>query len=183
MGDVSNVISGPAILYVRAEPTTGTITYPTLTGHTTDWSAFDQPGYTDKGIEFDYASTDKDIDVDELTSPVDVLITAEKLTITVALAETTLQNLFYSISGGTLKTANQLVIGGKVRPSRFILGIMGPAPTTLAVREILIYRAVPKGTVKMHYQRKDKLMYTAQFQALGISDKPDGENLCQIEDF
>jgi len=182
MGDVANVISGPAQLFVLAEPT-GTITYPTLTGNASDFSAFSQPGFTDKGIELDYASTDKDIDVDELTSPVDVLITAEKLTVTVAMAETTLENLFLSISGGTLLSANELVIGGKVRPSRFILGIMGPAPTTNLTRQILIFRAVPKGTVKMHYQRKDKLMYSAQFQALGISTLPDGQNLCKIQDF
>jgi hypothetical protein len=99
------------------------------------------------------------------------------------MAETTLQNLYYSISGGTLLSASELVIGGKVRPSRFILGVLGPAPTTQATREILIYSTVPKGTVKLHYQRKDKLVYTAQFQALGISSKPLGQNLCDIKDF
>lgn len=181
MGDVANVISGPAQLFVALDD--GSVPIPTLTGNATDFAAFDQPGFTDKGIEFDYASTDKDIDVDELTSPVDVLITAEKLTITVALAETTLTNLFYSISGGTLAGASQLTIGGKVRPTRFILGVMGPAPTTNLTRQILVYRAVPKGTVKMHYQRKDKLLYSAQFQALGRSDFPDGQNMCKIQDF
>jgi hypothetical protein len=181
MGEVANVISGPAQLFVA--PDDGTVPLPTLTGSASDFSAFTQPGYTDKGIEFDYSSTDKDIDVDELTSPVDVLITAEKLTVTVALAETTLTNLFLSISGGTLISANELVIGGKVRPTRFILGIMGPAPTTLLTRQILIFRTVPKGTVKMHYQRKDKLLYSAQFQALGRSDFAQGQNLCRIKDF
>ena len=179
MGDVANVISGPAQLFIAPDG----IAFPTLTGNVNNFAAFSQPGFTDKGIEFDYASTDKDIDVDELTSPVDVLITGEKLTVTVSLAETTLQNLFFAISGGTLLTANELVIGGKVRPSRFVLGIMGPAPSTNLTRQILIYRAVPKGTVKMHYQRKDKLMYQAQFQALGLSTLPDGQNLCKIQDF
>jgi len=183
MGNVANVISGPAQLFVHADDGTIDPTTLTLTGAASDFSAFVSPGYTDKGIEFDYASTDKDIDVDELTSPVDVLITAEKLTLTVALAETTLQNLYYSISGGTLVSANELTIGGKVRPSRFILGVLGPAPTTALTREILIFRTVPKGTVKMHYQRKDKLVYTAQFQALGISTLPNGQNMCKILDF
>ena len=181
MSNAANVISGPATLYVA--PGDGTVPLPPLTGNASDFSAFTAPGYTDKGIEFDYASTDKDIDVDELTSPVDVLITAEKLTITVSLAETTLQNLYYSISGGTLLSASELVIGGKVRPSRFILGVLGPAPSTNKTREILIYSTVPKGTVKLHYQRKDKLVYTAQFQALGLSTKPNGQNLCDIKDF
>lgn len=179
MSDTANVISGPATLFVAPDGTA----LPTLTGNASDFAAFSQPGYTDKGIEFDYASTDKDIDVDELTSPVDVLITAEKLTVTVALAETTLQNLYFAISGGVLVSANELTIGGKIRPSRFVLGIMGPAPTTGLIRQILIFRAIPKGTVKMHYQRKDKLIYQAQFQALGISTLPLGANLCDIKDF
>lgn len=179
MGDVANVISGPATLFVAPDGTT----LPTLTGAATNFAAFSQPGFTDKGIEFDYSSTDKDIDVDELTSPVDVLITGEKLTVTCSLAETTLENLFFAISGGTLVGTNQLNIGGKIRPSRFVLGIMGPAPSTNLTRQILIYRVIPKGTVKMHYQRKDKLMYAAQFQALGLSTLPIGENLCQIKDF
>ena len=179
MADVANVISGPATLFVAPDGTA----IPTLTGAATDFAAFSQPGYTDKGIEFDYSSTNKEIDVDELTSPVDVLITQEKLTVTVTLAESTLQNLFYSISGGTLTTASRLDIGGKVRPTRFVLGIMGPAPTTLATRQIIIYRAIPNGTVKMHYQRKDKLMYAASFQALGLSTLPLGQNMCVIQDF
>lgn len=179
MADVANVISGPATLFVAPDGTA----IPTLTGNATDFAAFSQPGYTDKGIEFDYSSTDKDIDVDELTSPVDVLITAEKLTVTVSLAETTLQNLFNAISGGTLTTSSRLDIGGKLRPSRFVLGIMGPAPTTLATRQILIYRAIPAGTVKMHYQRKDKLMYAASFRALGLSTLALGQNMCTIQDF
>jgi hypothetical protein len=179
MGDVANVISGPATLFIAPDGTA----IPTLTGNATDFNAFSQPGYTDKGVEFDYASTDKDIDVDELTSPVDVLITGEKLTVTVALAETTLQNLFYAISGGTLVSASHLTLGGKIRPSRFIMGIMGPAPSTNAVREILIYRVIPKGTVKIHYQRKDKLLYQCSFQALGLSTLALGANLCTIQDF
>jgi hypothetical protein len=188
MSNASNVISGPATLYVA--PADGTVAIPPLTGAAADFALFDAPGYTDKGIEFDYASTDKDIDVDELTSPVDVLITAEKLTITVSIAETTLKNLYYAISGGTLGTGTpptEITIGGKIRPSRFMLGLLGPAPsigtTPKFTREILIYSTVPKGTVKLHYQRKDKLMYTAQFQALGISSQPIGSNLCIIQDF
>jgi hypothetical protein len=179
MADVANVISGPATLYIAPDGTT----IPTLTGNASDFAAFSQPGYTDKGIEFDYASTDKEIDVDELTSPVDVLITGEKLTVSVSLAETTLQNLYFAISGGTLTTATRLDIGGKIRPSRFVMGIMGPAPSTNLTRQIVIYRCISKGTVKLHYQRKDKLLYQCQFMALGVSTLPINQNLCTIQDF
>jgi len=179
MGDVANVISGPGQLFIAPKGTA----LPTLTGNASDFALFSQPGFTDKGIEIDYTSTDKDIDVDELTTPVDVLITAEKLIVNVSLAETTLQNLYFCISGGTLVSASELTIGGKVRPSEFILGVMGPAPSTNLIRQILIYRVMPKGNPKLHYQRKDKVMYACQWQGLGDSSRADGANLCDIKDF
>src|SRR5437868_4664234 len=116
MGDVANVISGPGKLFLAPKGTA----LPTLSGAEADFSAFSNPGFTDKGIEIDYTSTDKDIDVDELTTPVDVLITAEKLVVNVVLAETTLENLYFCISGGTLVSASELTVGGKVRPSEFV---------------------------------------------------------------
>ncbi len=179
MGDVANVISGPAKLFLAPKGTA----IPTLTGSETDFASFSTPGFTDKGIEIDYTSTDKDIDVDELTTPVDVLITAEKLIVNVVLAETTLENLYFCISGGVLVSANELTIGGKVRPSEFVLGVMGPAPSTNKTRQVLIYRVMPKGNPKIHYQRKDKVMFACQWQGLGDSSRPDGANLCDIQDF
>lgn len=179
MGDVANVVSGPAKLFIAAAGTG----IPTLTGNESDFANFTNPGFTDKGIEIDYTSTDKDIEVDELTTAVDVLITHEKMIINVAMAETTLQNLYYCISGGTLVSATEITIGGKVRPSEFILGVMGPSPSTNKIRQILIYRVMPKGNPKIHYQRKDKVMYACQWQGLGDSSRADGANLCDIQDF
>lgn len=179
MGNVANVVSGPAQLFIGA---VGTVV-PTLTGSVNDFHAFQNPGFTDKGIEFDYTSTDKDIEVDEVTSPVDVLITKEKLEINVVLAETTLQNLYFCISGGVLTTTTNMTIGGLVRPNEFLLGVQGPGPGTLGVRQIIIYRAMPKGNPKMHFQRKDKVMFACKFDALADSTRIDGANLCQIRDF
>jgi len=184
MGNVSNVISGSAQLFYAPAGTA----VPTLTGNVGAFGTFTEVGFTDKGIELDYTATDKDIEVDELTSPVDVLITKEKLEISVVLAESTLENLFIAISGGTLVSAAELTIGGKVRPTEFLLGVHGPAPNptnplVVGVRQIIIYRAMPKGNPKMHYTRRDKVMYQAKFEALADSTRADGANLCAIQDF
>lgn len=178
MGDVANVISGPAKCFVLPA---GSVV--TLTGSEADFAAGEDVGFTDKGIEFDYTSTDKDIEVDELTAPVDVLITKEKVEVNLVMAETTLTNLFRCISGGTLVSATQLTIGGKVRPTEFVLGIQGRSPETNGVRQILIYRAMPKGNPKVHYQRKDKTMFACKFEGLADSTRDDGANLCDIQDF
>lgn len=181
MANVANVISGPAQLFLAPAGTA----VPTLTGTTANFPSptWSNPGYTDKGIEFDYTATDKDIEVDEVTSPVDVLITKEKVEVTVVLAETTLQNLYFCISGGVLVSATDLTIGGAVRPNEFLLAIQGPAPSTNATRQILIYRCMPKGNPKIHYQRKDKLMFACKFDALADSTRANGANLCEIKDF
>jgi hypothetical protein len=179
MGNVANVVSGPAQLFIAAAGTA----VPNLTGSVSDFSAFANPGFTDKGIEFDYTSTDKDIEVDELTSAVDVLITKEKVEVTVVLAEVTLTNLYYCISGGVLVSATDLTIGGAVRPNEFLLGIQGPSPATNKVRQVLIYRVMPKGNPKMHFQRKDKLMYACKFEALADSTRANGANICIVKDF
>jgi hypothetical protein len=178
MGDVANVVSGPAKLFVAPVGTA----IPNLTGNVSAFAAFTDVGFTDKGVEFDYSATDKDIEVDELTSPVDILIDKEKVEINVVLAETTLENLYFCISGGTLASATELTVGGKVRPSEFVLGIHGPGPNG-GTRQIIVYRAMPQGNPKVHWQRNDKTMFAAKFRGLADSTRADGANICGIEDF
>jgi hypothetical protein len=179
MGNVANVIAGSAQLFIAPAGTA----LPTLSGSATDFNLFSDPGFTDDGMELDYTPTMKDIMVDELSAPVKVLITAEKLIISVKLAETTLQNLYYAIAGGTLASATDLTIGGLTIPNEFVMGFIGPSPAAGAVREGLFYRVIQKQAVKAHYQRKDKQIYQCQFEALADSTKALGANLCDIQDF
>jgi|SRR5581483_2389203 len=179
MGNTANVIYGPAQLFIAPAGTA----QPTLTGSATNFAAFAQPGFTDDGIEFDYTATIKDVMVDELTSPAAVILTAEKLVITAKLAEATLQNLFYAIAGAVQVSTTHLTTGGLTAPNEFMLGVMGPAPTTNKTRQILVYRTIQKAAVKMHFQRKDKVIFNCQFEALADSTKTLGANLCNIQDF
>ena len=179
MGNVANVIVGSAQLFIAPAGTA----QPTLTGNATDFAAFTDPGFSDDGVDFEYSPSLKDIMVDELSAPVKVIITAEKLVVAVKLAETTLQNLFYALAGGVQVSATEITLGGLTIPNEFLLGFIGPSPSTNATREGLIYRVIQKAAPKVHYQRKDKQMYQCQFEALADSTKALGANLCDIQDF
>jgi hypothetical protein len=180
MGNVANVIVGSAQLFIADAGTP----VPTLTGNASDFAAFTDPGFTDDGVEMDYTPSMKKIMVDELSSPVKQVITAEDLVIAVKLAETTLQNLFYALAGGVLVSATEITLGGLTIPNEFVLGFIGPSPSTPnAVREGVIYRVIQKQAVKAHYQRKDKQIYQCQFEAMADSSFPLGANLCDIQDF
>lgn len=181
IGNVANVIAGFGAMFLAPKGTT----VPTLTGSVSDFggAAWTQPGFTDDGCEFDYTPTNKSINVDETTADVQQILTAEKLVVSVKLAETTLTNLYFAMTGGVQVSATEITAGGLTVPNEFLLGFIGPSPSTNATREILIYRAISSGGVKMHYQRKDKLMYQCQFHALADSTQPPGAQLCIIRDF
>jgi len=178
MANVANVIAGPGALFIAPKGTA----LPGLSASLTTFGGFTPVGYTDDGVELDYTPTIKDIMVDEESTAVQVLLTTEKLVVTVKLAETTLANLFNSIAGATL-TGNQLTIGGLFIPNEFAMGIAGPAPSTGKIRQIGIHRVIQKAGVKMHYQRKDKVMFACQFEALADSTQPIGARMCVIQDF
>lgn len=179
MSDVANVIVGFGALYLAPKGTA----LPSIAALPIDWSAFTQPGYTDDGVEWDYTPTFKDIMVDEELGPVQKKLTAEKLIITVKLAETTLQNLYYAITGSKLPSTDTLQVGSATDVNEFVLGFQGPSPSTNATRVLLVYRVVSIAAVKAHYQRKDKVVYACQFEALADSSQPAGERLAIVKDF
>lgn len=188
MSDSANVIAGSGTLYMAPAGTS----LPTITSLPITWTGFDQPGYTDDGVDFTYTPTIKDIDVDEEMSPVQKILTAEKLVIGVTMAETTLINLAKAIAGSTLTdhsgSISTIKIGSASSLSEWILGFQGPAPgleanANTSGRVIIVYRVKATAAVSFKYQRKDKVVYKVQFEALADSSKPAGERLCLIQDF
>ena len=180
MGDVSKVISGSGAVYVAAE----TVAIPTLTGNpTSDFGNFTAVGYTEDGVEFDYSATDTEIRVDEESFPVDVLIDKESASVSMKMAETDMQNLYYALTGATFTGGNTITFGGLPRPNIFRIGFSGPAPTTNKTRELILFRAYAKSALKMAYKRNAKVMYQVQFMALADSTQPANERAGIVKDF
>src|SRR5882724_10685866 len=107
MGDVAEITVGPSQLFLAPIATA----LPTLTGALTDFGAFDSPGFTQDGIEWDYTATWKDIMVDELMGPAKKILVAHKLIVTAKLAQTTLKNFAYAVAGATLVAPDNVTIG------------------------------------------------------------------------
>ena len=185
MGNVANVISGPGAIYVAPQNTAA----PGFSAGYVWGSPFVASGYTDKGITFDYTPTFKDIEVDEEMSPVQKLLTKEKLVISLEMAETTLANLNYAISGSTL-AGTTLSVGSAVITNEFALGFQGPCPPqtgaavgTIGQRFIFLFRVKAIAAVKAHWTRLDKVMFSVQLEAMAQSTQPAGARLCVINDF
>lgn len=177
---VTDVITGTGIFYIAPE----SVAIPTLTGAASDFSLFDTPGYTLDGVEVDYSATDKLITVDEESFPVDVLIDKETSSINVKMAQTTMQNLYYAMTGATLNVAKDTVtFGGKVRPDKFRVAFQGPSPDTNGVRQILFFRTYAKSALKLTYKRSGELVYQCQFMALADSTQPVGSRAGIYKDF
>lgn len=185
MSDASNVIAGSGVLYMAPKGTA----LPTLTSLPITWPAtWVASGYTDDGVDFVYTPTFKDINVDEELSPVQVLLTAEKMEVSLKMAETTLLNLTKAIAGSSLvqdSTTSTVYFGSASQASlqEWILGFEGPAPGTGATRVIIVRRVLSKAAVSFKYQRKDKIVYAVKFEALADSTQSAGQRLGFFKDF
>lgn len=180
--NVAQVIAGFGTLYIA--PFSAAI--PTLTGApASDFPSptWDTPGYTDDGIEFDYSATDKEIHVDEESFPVDVLIDKEVGSANVKLAQTSMQNLYYAMTGANFNGTDTITFGGNSRPNFFRLGFSGPGPGTTGIREICLFKVYPKSAVKVHYKRNDKIVYQVQFMVLADSTQAAGSRGGTFKDF
>lgn len=149
-------------------------------------SAWQQVGYTDSGIDIDYAPTVKDITVDEEMAPVSKILTAEKFTISATLAEATLLNLNRAISASVYSddTTTSKSIAVKVGSGSLnfvMVGVQGPGENG-ATRVIVGYKMICQAPVKLKLQRKDKQVIAVQFEGVADSSKPVGQRLFQVVD-
>jgi hypothetical protein len=171
MPDGKKVIAGSGAVYIAAE----TVAIPTLTGSVNNFSAFTEVGYTEDGIESDYSATDFEVRVDEESYPVDVLIDKETSSLSFKMAETSMQNLYYAITGATFTGGDTVTFGGKAKPDIFRVGFIGPGSDgPLKIRQLLLFRAYPKSAFKAHYKRSGKVVYQVQFMCLADSTQPAG---------
>lgn len=186
----NNIFAGSVHLYVAP---VGTVvpTLPALAGDPlTVAAAWTPVGYTDAGITFAYAPTNKDINVDEEMSPVRVLKTAESLKISASLAEATIENMNRALSGANITTVTAgtgipgsatLDIGGSQLYTEFALLIVGsgPAPSFFP-RLSVVWRSMATANVSMSFKKDDKTVVPVEFTALADSTRPQGQRLFRV---
>lgn len=167
--DASQVIAGPALIYVApvgtAAPTT-TILFP---------SPWFQVGYTDAGVDFIYTPTIKEEYVDEEAAPVLDILEKEKAVVQAHLAESNLVNLSLAISASTL-TYPTLGAGSQAL-TYVAIGVVGPAPNGNN-RVITFAKAITTVGVSLKFTRKAKQVIPVSWDARKIA----GQNLFNIFD-
>lgn len=185
-GDVTQVIVGPARILIAPK---GSALPPTNATPIAWDVAWKEVGYTDKGVDLAYAPTVKDIMVDELLSPVQKILTAEKADISAVLSQATLANLKNAISAATLSTTvpgptqvglTQIGVGtGTLQ--EVMVGIEGLSPAGFW-RMIIGYRAIAQASIKMSFARTDNTKFPLDLSLLADSSKAIGHQLFDIWD-
>jgi hypothetical protein len=195
--DVKNIITNSAFLFQGAVGAAVPVMPPTdnnindiVTTLSTGmvWTPI---GYTDAGIKFGYDPTYKDITVDELLAPVDSLLTAEKLTISCAIAELTVYNLSRLISTAVAPTVVASGVGTAgittfkhggnqtTNKNAYLLVSNGPQGFP---RFLHVFQATATSKLDATFKRGEKIMTPIEITSLAYSTNPTGQNLFEIID-
>jgi len=134
-------------------------------------------GYTKGGVEVKLETTTKEILVDQFgTTPIGETITGRRVTVSVPVAETTLQNLGIALPGAELE-------GTPNGPYRLkIRGDAGLAMATFAKRltlhplnapggsdDFIVHRAAPSGSISFAFKVDEERIFTIEFRGY-VSD-------------
>jgi hypothetical protein len=138
---VANVLVGVATLYYH--PTAGTAAGSVTT----------EVGYTEDGVNFEYAPTVDDIDVEEEVVSIKRVITKEDISITCNMAESDLNQLELAMAGAS-RAGDIITLGGGTLQD-FAMKIVGTAPNG-KTRTIYAGHVHPTGTVGMAYKKGEK---------------------------
>ena len=187
---VDDVLIGTGDLYVAAKGTA----FPSdpSTTPASDWV---HVGYSEDGWTFEIDRTFEDIMVAEEIDPIDIYKTAQTINLSGELAQATLENLKYAMSGGTitedavnnLKTFVPPTTAGFTEWS-IMLRVQAPGGGGGAaddyVREVQIPRAVAVGAIQMAHQKApSKTLVAAQFRLLvPASTSANGTDIFKIVD-
>ena len=135
-------------------------------------------GYSEDGWTFEIDRTFEDIVVAEEIDPIDIYKTAQVINLTGELAQATLENLKYAMSGGTITTDSSANTKTFVPPTTagftewsLMLRVQAPGggggDADNRVREVQIPRAVAVGAIQMqHAKAPAKTLVTASFRLL-----------------
>lgn len=173
-GTPTNVIVGVAQLFIAPA---NTAMIPATTPQGTAWpTPWVSAGFTESGITFNVDRKTVDINVEEQSTPVDVVVETTTVTIDAVLAEDTLATMINAYGGGTL-TVTAPVTGSPgsdgyttltLSDTLEQLSIGFEAVNTFGLwRRVYIPLVVSGAKVKTQYQRaKAPRTYTVTFTAI-----------------
>ncbi len=135
-------------------------------------------GYTQDGVKLEYSATFQDIEVDQELLPVKKVKTSEKISITVNMAEATLEN--YRIALGlpdtalttdtTAKTKTLTLLPNFTLPEHQVK-LVGKNPDGLD-RTVTIFRVVSTGNVSTAYTKNGVQLIPVTLEALATDTEP-----------
>lgn len=132
-------------------------------------------GYTKGGVKIEYKAESVDIEVDQETNPVDVMIKATDYTVSVPLAEYTLENLNLAFPGSeivtdkTTPTKKKLLLNDAAGLSMYSLAkelVLHPKglPPEDPSKDWTFSKAVPVGDVEISYDKENVKTITLMFR-------------------
>lgn len=124
---------------------------------------YTEVGYTKDGVTMEYNADTADIDVEEETFPLDRVITKERISVKVNLAEASLYNMDAAMAGASL-SGNAITLGGGVI-RKLAVRLTGLSPAGLT-RTIFLPKVTAVGTVGMPFKKGESTVVPVEFQAL-----------------
>ncbi len=183
-GTAANVCVGSARLLVAPIGSTVPVLDGSIYPITFD-AAWKEVGYTEKGTNFAYNPTIKDIMVDEEMAAIKKILDGEKCNISATLAESTMQNLNRAISASILTATDPDVATvefGSGDITEVMVALEGLSPAGKQ-RIIIGYRALATANVQMTFQRGAATLLPVDFALMPDSSKAKGKRLGIAADF
>lgn len=149
-------------------------------------------GYTTDGIKVGYTQETFEIEVDQLTNPVDEIITKETVMFETILAELTGANLATSFNGTLTTTAagsgqrafEQVEMGGSADTDKYAFGLEGFYKTanneTFPVR-VFIYKGTPIINGQLNFMKNQIAGIPLQIKAYADTTKAVGKQTMVIQ--
>jgi hypothetical protein len=176
----TQIIAGPATLYVAPVGTTLPATSSPATWPPVWPAGWAKVGYTEKGVDFIYTPTIKGFTPDEEATEVYDILEKIKAEISTTLWEATIENYNTAISSGVFTddgAVRKLAVGGLVL--RYLaIGFQGPAPvsdsmsspaSTPTGRVIIMQKAIVTSAVSVNMSRQDIQKFAVKWDARKIA--------------
>jgi hypothetical protein len=186
----TQIIAGPATLYVAPLGTTLPATASPATWPPVWPAGWQAVGYTEKGVDLVFTPTIKPFTPDEEASAVYDILEAEKCDVSTILWEATIENYRNAISAHTSTDDGKVrSLGtGTLTLTYVMIGYQGPAPvsdsmtspaTTPHGRVVILQKAIVTSAISLNMSRRDIQKFAVKWEARKIA----GQDLFDLYEF